>query len=278
MMRRNFFTFFLFTVFFIPITLRISCAETISGEIINVNYKYNIAFTDLSSHYLSVGDIVEVRKGRIFVTYLEVSEASGAISKLISVKGSGKYETKVDFKIIKIGNQIVKILSAEEVSNITSPLSLPVEIQTTQQKKNILECPKVAECPSCPVSPKCLDCFPLKEALAEYEDKLKQVSDENILLVNRSAALEKQKIELKSVQEKKLRQLQKEYQRSLNAVREVEIYSSTLEAENKNLKKEFKKVKVDDSKNKIKSLEKKISVLQKKLKYMINFIEGKQNR
>ena len=72
--------------------------KIIMGEIINVNYRYMTAFSDLSRPYVQSGDIVEIYNDGVFVTYLKVSETSTAISKLIPIKRKGPYKTQIDFK------------------------------------------------------------------------------------------------------------------------------------------------------------------------------------
>ncbi len=83
--------------------------RNVSGEIININQQYKIAFTDLSNPELHVGDIVEVRDRGKFITYLKVSEVSNVISKLVMVTQKGLYQTKAAFKDIKVGNSIKKV-------------------------------------------------------------------------------------------------------------------------------------------------------------------------
>ena len=82
-------------------------AKISRGEIININYQYKIAFTDLSNYSLSDGDIVEVLENNKAIDYLEVSEASDAISKLSPVQNNKNYSTK-NFSAIKIGFTIIK--------------------------------------------------------------------------------------------------------------------------------------------------------------------------
>lgn len=87
----------------------VSAKEEVIGEIININYKYKIAFTDLNNYHLQPGDIVEIYKDNQFLTYLEVSESSSAISKLISLKDKGEYDTGVKFSDIRIGYKVLKV-------------------------------------------------------------------------------------------------------------------------------------------------------------------------
>ncbi|MBU0469827.1 MAG: hypothetical protein KKD07_04670 [Candidatus Omnitrophica bacterium] len=106
---------FLFTAVFLLIASKASYAnDQISGEIININYKYKIAFTDLSNLHLQNRDIVEITKDGNHITYLEVLESSGAISKLVPYKRKREFFTGEDFQKVKIGNEVTKVSSADD--------------------------------------------------------------------------------------------------------------------------------------------------------------------
>jgi len=98
--------------------------EKIEGEIINVNHQYRIAFTDVSSHYLRVTDIVEVYAEGNFLGYLEVAETSGIISKLIPVRQKVNFKTDINFPKVAVGNRVVKIMPSDATRADVSPGNL----------------------------------------------------------------------------------------------------------------------------------------------------------
>ena len=75
------------------------------GEIINVNYGYEIAFTDLGNRYLKEGDIVKIYQGGEFIGHMTVVSSSSVISKLGSTSTESNY-TQIDFNVIKVGNVV----------------------------------------------------------------------------------------------------------------------------------------------------------------------------
>ena len=97
--------FFLFMIFNVCTA---NAVEKI-GEIININYEYEIAFTDLSGDYLKQKDIVEIRKDGKFIAYLQVSQSTAAISRLIPIKNHPIYKTDIDFKDILVGSNVYKV-------------------------------------------------------------------------------------------------------------------------------------------------------------------------
>ncbi|MBF0483496.1 MAG: hypothetical protein HQL25_02205 [Candidatus Omnitrophica bacterium] len=85
-----------------------SPAETISGEIINVNSKFKIAFSDLGSAYLKEGDIVQLYKNGQMIGNLKVLDSTSAISKLGPVDNDPTLVTITDFSNIAIGDTVKK--------------------------------------------------------------------------------------------------------------------------------------------------------------------------
>jgi len=71
--------------------------QTITGEIININYDYKVAFTDISQVYLRPGDIVEVVHNGQLTTYLQVLETTSVVSKLGPVANTSLSGLKTDF-------------------------------------------------------------------------------------------------------------------------------------------------------------------------------------
>lgn len=76
------------------------------GEIINVNYRYKVAFTDLTRQSISQGDYVEVLNQNEVVLQLKVLEASDVLSKLGVLDPTAE---NVDFQNIRVGQSVRKI-------------------------------------------------------------------------------------------------------------------------------------------------------------------------
>jgi len=82
--------------------------EDVSGEIININHQFRVAFTDLGKDSLDVGDIVEVKTTEGRTVYLEVIETLSVLSKLAPVR-SGQMKTDLsDFARITVSNVVVR--------------------------------------------------------------------------------------------------------------------------------------------------------------------------
>ena len=79
------------------------------GEIVNLTQQHQVAFTDLTSSQVAVGDIVEIFQGQEFLTYLEVVETSKAVSKLGYVQKSGLATSINGFNKISIGSKVVRL-------------------------------------------------------------------------------------------------------------------------------------------------------------------------
>ncbi len=240
-------------------------ASDISGEIINVNRKYKIAFTDLSNQYLKSGDIVEVRNRGEFVTYLEVSESSGAISKLVAVRVKGKYETKISFKRIKVGNSLRKIAGADEII---------LEVQGTQKKNVGMRDNGIKE----KVGKERLSSKLLTESLAvekrERREEMKKLSENYVILSNNLAELMGEKKSL----EAKYSQFEIKIEKERKKLQKVEIKNSMLEEENRELKVFLKKMQESGSDKKIRELKKTISILKKKLERMARIMDSERNK
>ncbi len=96
----------LVVIFFSPLK---PFAKEINGEIINVNYKYKIAFTDLTDEQLKKGDIVGIYRDRVLVAYMEVIAPGSVISKLSWRERVGRYKNSVDFSKVNIGDSVIKL-------------------------------------------------------------------------------------------------------------------------------------------------------------------------
>jgi len=88
-----------------PYTNNLFAEERVIGEIINVSYQHEIAFSDIGQEGLNVGDVLEVLQSGQRVTYLQVIEVSEALSKLGPVN-DGTYST--NFGKVQIGNVVAK--------------------------------------------------------------------------------------------------------------------------------------------------------------------------
>lgn len=123
-------------ILFITIRFGIA-AEQLSGEIININYEYQIAFTDLSNTHLYNNDIVEITHNGEHITYLEVLESSEVITKLVPYKKKREFFTGKDFDKINIGNKVFKVSSAD--SNFESSYVDSIDKEdTVQSDKKII--------------------------------------------------------------------------------------------------------------------------------------------
>jgi len=100
------FCIILVLIFFSPLK---PFAKEINGEIINVNYKYKIAFTDLTDEQLKKGDIVGIYRDGVLIAYMEVITPGSVISKLSWKERLGKYKNSVDFNKVNIGDIVVKL-------------------------------------------------------------------------------------------------------------------------------------------------------------------------
>jgi len=106
--------------------------EVISGEIINVNYQYNIAFCDIGEQYISVGDIVEVQTKSGNEIFLQVVNVSPVLSKLIPAKSKRYRTNSSDFEEVTIGNVVQKIPGDDEKVNINKPTQKEPKISDQQ--------------------------------------------------------------------------------------------------------------------------------------------------
>ena len=103
-----FFALFLVVFSFSSISFSYS-DDPVQGEIINVNYTHQVAFTDLNNQHLNVGDIVKVYKNKNFVGYLQVVGTSDAVSKLAYVRIVEDESVSQDFNKVSVGSIVVKV-------------------------------------------------------------------------------------------------------------------------------------------------------------------------
>jgi hypothetical protein len=99
-----------FTLFGSDSLCGVFAQEQVSGEIINLNYKYRIAFTDLNNYHIQAEDVVAVYRQERLLAYLKVVESSSAVSKLKPLPTTQKYSSPAKFKDILIGDRVEKVL------------------------------------------------------------------------------------------------------------------------------------------------------------------------
>jgi hypothetical protein len=200
----------LLILFFICIGAPISPAqaETV-GEIININYDYNIAFTDLTNSNLQKGDIVKILKDKKLITYLEVSDVSSAISKLIPIQKPREYATDVDFRSINIGNSVVKVTFQEKkiVEPEIPPATVPPLVEKPVEKQPVVIDDHVTK--------------PLQELSANYIQLSQKLSE----ILNQKQQLEKDN-----------NRLSLELQSITNQIKEYQSQILLLQTENQKLK------------------------------------------
>lgn len=220
--------------------------EKVTGEIINVNHQYKIAFTDISSDYLRKGDLVEIYADGNFVSYLEVSEASGAISKLIPATQPGKSKG-VDFSKIAVGNKVVKILPSD-VSVVS----------------DVLDVPDVSP-------PSAVTSWPVPTAIPPgiSQPEVKSLSENYAKLSDTITGVMKEKDRLQG----EYHRSRQELEIALGKIKDLESQNVSLTKEVQELRKEVDKRRGDKSKERIKELQDTIAALKNKLKRMAELMD-----
>lgn len=85
-----------------------------TGQVINVNQNFKIAFTDLGNRVLKPNDIVKVFISQDEFLYMKVMECSPILSKLGTVQ-EGAFKTILqDMPRISVGNVVVKLTAASQ--------------------------------------------------------------------------------------------------------------------------------------------------------------------
>lgn len=211
--------------------------EKVTGEIININHQYKIAFTDIGSEYLRKGDLVEIYTDGKFVSYLEVSEASGAISKLIPPTQQGKSKG-ADFSKVAVGNKVIKLLSSDGSEVFSPPIvpSRPAPVPTS----HTISMPDVKS---------------LSENYAKLSDTITGVMKEKDSLQN------------------EYHRSRQELEIALGRVKELEAQNASFSREIEHLRKEADKRRTDKSKERIKELQDTIAALKSKLKHMAELMD-----
>ncbi|MCD4780876.1 MAG: hypothetical protein K8S27_10070 [Candidatus Omnitrophica bacterium] len=238
-----------------------SAQKVIMGEIINVNYRYLTAFSDLSRPYVQPGDIVEIYSDGMFVTYLKVSETSTAISKLIPIKRKGPYKTQINFKKISIGFQVKKIDEEDA--------SLFIEKTTEQLPRAMEQLPDtISE-----------NTLLLDDSNTTFsDDSFNQLQEDyNILNIKYSSSLES----ASKLQQNLQTQTQKIFTLRADLTTSQEkierLIKKNQELERKNLNKDFSQQKLlyETCQDDLTNLNKKMLIIRKKLQYIFNILKRK---
>jgi flagellar motility protein MotE (MotC chaperone) len=105
-------------------------AQSQKGEIINVNYKYRIAFTDLSEGDVRLGDAVSVALGDGRNIELNVVEAYPVMAKLAAPADTDKAVSDDDFAKISVGAEVRPVPRAVKTAAavVETALSLPAAV------------------------------------------------------------------------------------------------------------------------------------------------------
>ncbi len=106
-----------------------------SGQIINVNQNFKIAFTDLGNRVLKPNDIVKVFISRDEFLYMKVMECSPILSKLGTIQ-EGAFKTILqDMPRISVGNVVVKLTAAsqEEAASSESRIESKAVVEPAPQ-------------------------------------------------------------------------------------------------------------------------------------------------
>ncbi|HBG60452.1 MAG: hypothetical protein A2Y03_04215 [Omnitrophica WOR_2 bacterium GWF2_38_59] len=242
---------------FIPFNISYA-NDQVSGEIININYKYKVAFTDLSNLYLQNNDIVEIKKDGNHITYLEVLESSGAISKLGPYKRKREFFTGEDFQKIKIGNEVTKVSSADSRFDSSFIDSTDDISDNSASNENPIE-----------------ESIGIKTPLTNHEgtlnDQFKKLSENYVATSNQLAELIKEKNTLDSNCKKLEQQLETAYQEN----EQMSNKANDLDQENQSLLEANKSCSTQQCNEEIKKYKAALSEIEKKFKKIESLIEGK---
>lgn len=107
--RHIFFQINCFLIFAFLLTPLVHARSKIRGEIINVNYEYKIAFTDIGSDALSIGDIVEVHMQSGATQFLQVIETTEVLSKIVLRPSSDQDTQNRLFNRIGVGDIVLRV-------------------------------------------------------------------------------------------------------------------------------------------------------------------------
>ncbi len=252
---------------FVGFSGNVFAQEEVYGEIINVNKKYKIAFTDLSSMDLKKGDIVEIYQEGHFITHLEVAETSSAISKLIPSRRKGKFAMRMEFQDLQVGSQVVKIFTVEEKKRKVSEERKAEKSRLVQEvsEKNSGITLDVSISEEGSAMPDGVVSANRQQAF----DQFQKLSGNYLTLTNNLAELLNEKKILDAEHE----QLSLDFKLAKEKIKKLELQNSLLKHENQQLQDVQKK---DKSQVEIKKLQKTIVHLKVKLKKIVELLERKK--
>ena len=140
-----------------------------TGQIINVNQSYQIAFTDLGNSTLKRGDIVKVSLNSDEFVYMQVLESSAILSKLGVSQQEGFKTNFKDLLRISVGNAVAKVVAA--------PVTV---LPAVSEPQSIVEPPPIAA----PVepAPNAADVQRLEQKLNEARTQLQRLAESNEVL------------------------------------------------------------------------------------------------
>ncbi len=237
------------------LTALLTCNQKISiaqsqanGEIININYQYKIAFTDLSDFHLDSGDIVEIYDGLNLLTHLKVSETTSVLSKLIAID-NGQFKTEIPFTDIKIGNRVVKSSSGTTIN------TAPMPSNTTQLPSSE---------PAKPAN------YGTYSSGSDLQQKYDRLNENYIILSNNLAKM----LTEKNLSDNENSQLKQELEAAIIRIKELEENNSAIQ-------KSLEEATVSGEKatcyKNVKKLEQTINTLKIKLQNMAKMVEGNIN-
>ena len=102
-----------------------------TGQIININQNYQIAFTDLGNRTLNSGDIVKVSLSADDFIYMQVIESSAILSKLGPSKIEGFGTNLNSFGHLAVGDLVVKVTAGRDL-----PVNLAGAENSSKEKED----------------------------------------------------------------------------------------------------------------------------------------------
>ncbi|MBF0618939.1 MAG: hypothetical protein HQL19_02100 [Candidatus Omnitrophica bacterium] len=276
----------LFTSFFL--IRNQAFAENKTGEIINVNAKYRLAFADLTEKDVQPGDKVAVRMDNGKSIYLVVLETYPVMVKLSSSDVEGEALSEEEFSKITVGKQVtpagvqtaipaqktsVQPMPKEEKSKplvksapvavMRSDTETPTAIEVFQPKGSAAVAPPV---------PMVNTAADLQPKVAALEARLDQMINNNIKLSETVTQLFSEKTHFENV----IKAKDAEIAETKRRVGELEAVNLALEGRVKSVQDQMAladKTKADDQKE-IEALNQKMNELKKKLARMVEIVNN----
>lgn len=184
---------FTFLISFLMITSTAVAAE--SAEIININYKYKIAFTDLSQNDVKPGELVAVIVPDGKKVYLKVLETYPVMAKLTVPDDAAHALTDDQFSAITVGSQVAagdKVAVVAPVTQAkTAAKAVKPEAVVAKVTARTVEPPKpsVRGTTALPVAVPAAPVVDTGLSPAVLESRLDQMMANNVKLVDSITAL-----------------------------------------------------------------------------------------